>query len=157
MNLIESIDIAKSVTDNVIVVESLENIKKGVFSGETLTDLFRKEKIIGEIHFILSSLSFLGSLYIIKNQTMYLQNTIDLIYIIPGISISFGLDHLGLIFLIISNGLWFMTSLYSERYLNLNEYKNKSSFFIFFTFSMFATNAIIYSSNLVTTFIFCDS
>ena len=45
VDLIESIDIAKSVTDNVVVVESLENIKKGVFSGETLTDLFSKEKI----------------------------------------------------------------------------------------------------------------
>jgi type IV pilus assembly protein PilC len=45
VDLIESIDIAKSVTDNVIVVEALENIKKGVFSGETLTDLFNKEKI----------------------------------------------------------------------------------------------------------------
>ena len=45
VDLIESIDIAKSVTDNVVVIEALENIKKGVFSGETLTDLFGKEKI----------------------------------------------------------------------------------------------------------------
>ena len=45
VDLIESIDIAKSVTDNVVVIESLENIKKGVFSGETLTDLFKKEKV----------------------------------------------------------------------------------------------------------------
>ena len=45
VDLIESIDIAKSVTENVIVIEALENIKKGVFSGETLTDLFKKEKI----------------------------------------------------------------------------------------------------------------
>ena len=45
VDLIESIDIAKSVTDNVVVIEALENIKKGVFSGETLTDLFAKEKI----------------------------------------------------------------------------------------------------------------
>ena len=45
VDLIESIDIAKSVTDNVIVVEALENIKKGVFSGESLTNLFNKEKI----------------------------------------------------------------------------------------------------------------
>ena len=45
VDLIESIDIAKSVTDNVVVIEALENIKKGVFSGETLTDLFHKEKI----------------------------------------------------------------------------------------------------------------
>ncbi|MDA1284107.1 MAG: type II secretion system F family protein [Proteobacteria bacterium] len=45
VDLIESIDIAKSVTDNVIVIEALENIKKGVFSGESLTNLFGKEKM----------------------------------------------------------------------------------------------------------------
>ena len=45
VDLIESIDIAKSVTTNTIVIESLENIKKGVFSGETLTKLFNEEKV----------------------------------------------------------------------------------------------------------------
>ena len=45
VDLLESIDIAKSVTTNTIVIEALENIKKGVFSGETLTQLFNKEKI----------------------------------------------------------------------------------------------------------------
>jgi type IV pilus assembly protein PilC len=45
VNLIESIDIAKSITTNVLVVEGLEGIKKGVFSGESLTKLFNKEKI----------------------------------------------------------------------------------------------------------------
>ena len=45
VDLLESIDIAKSVTDNTVVIEALENVKKGVFSGETLTKLFAKEKI----------------------------------------------------------------------------------------------------------------
>ena len=45
VDLLESIDIAKSVTTNTVVIEALENIKKGVFSGETLTKLFNKEKI----------------------------------------------------------------------------------------------------------------
>ena len=45
VDILESLDIAKSVTTNIIVVEAIENIKKGVFSGETLTDLFSKEKI----------------------------------------------------------------------------------------------------------------
>jgi len=45
VDLIESIDIAKSTTTNTIVIEALENIKKGVFSGKTLTELFTKEKI----------------------------------------------------------------------------------------------------------------
>ncbi len=45
VDLIESIDIAKEVTTNVVVIEALENIKKGIFSGETLTNLFLKEKV----------------------------------------------------------------------------------------------------------------
>ena len=45
VDLLESIDIAKSVTNNTVIIEALENIKKGVFSGETLTKLFAKEKI----------------------------------------------------------------------------------------------------------------
>ncbi len=45
VDLLESIDIAKSVTNNTVVIEALENVKKGVFSGETLTKLFAKEKI----------------------------------------------------------------------------------------------------------------
>ena len=45
VDLIESIDIAKSVTTNTIIIEALENIKKGVFSGDTLTSLFNKEKV----------------------------------------------------------------------------------------------------------------
>jgi type IV pilus assembly protein PilC len=45
VNLIESIDIAKSITTNTLVIEGLDNIKKGVFSGESLTKLFHREKI----------------------------------------------------------------------------------------------------------------
>ena len=45
VNLLESLEIAKSVSDNVVVLESLENVKKGVFSGETLTKLFLKDPL----------------------------------------------------------------------------------------------------------------
>ena len=45
VNLLESIEIAKSVSNNVVLTEALENVKKGVFSGETLTKLFLKEPL----------------------------------------------------------------------------------------------------------------
>ena len=45
VNLLESLEIAKSVSTNVVVTEALENVKKGVFSGDTLTKLFLKEPI----------------------------------------------------------------------------------------------------------------
>ncbi len=45
VNLLESLEIAKSVSNNVVVMEALENVKKGVFSGDTLTKLFLKEPL----------------------------------------------------------------------------------------------------------------
>jgi type IV pilus assembly protein PilC len=45
VNLLESIEIAKSVSNNDVVTRALENVKKGVFSGDTLTKLFMKEPV----------------------------------------------------------------------------------------------------------------
>ncbi len=45
VNLLESLEIAKSVSNNVVVTEAIENVKKGVFSGDTLTKLFLKEPL----------------------------------------------------------------------------------------------------------------
>ena len=45
VNLLESLEIAKSVSTNVVITEALENVKKGVFSGDTLTKLFLKEPL----------------------------------------------------------------------------------------------------------------
>ena len=45
VNLLESLEIAKSVSNNMVVLESLENVKKGVFSGDTLTKLFLKDPL----------------------------------------------------------------------------------------------------------------
>jgi type IV pilus assembly protein PilC len=43
VNLLESLEIAKQVSNNDVVTLAIENVKKGVFSGDTLTKLFLKE------------------------------------------------------------------------------------------------------------------
>ena len=45
VNLLESIEIAKQVSNNDVVTQALENVKKGVFSGETLTKLFLRDPL----------------------------------------------------------------------------------------------------------------
>ena len=45
VNLLESLEIAKSVSNNDVVTDALENVKKGVFSGDTLTKLFLREPL----------------------------------------------------------------------------------------------------------------
>ena len=45
VNLLESLEIAKSVSNNDVITDAIENVKKGVFSGDTLTKLFLKEPL----------------------------------------------------------------------------------------------------------------
>ena len=45
VNLLESLEIAKSVSNNDVITDALESVKKGVFSGDTLTKLFLKEPL----------------------------------------------------------------------------------------------------------------
>ena len=43
VSVIETLDIAMTSVDNVVVNESLEKVKRGVFSGVDLSNLFLKE------------------------------------------------------------------------------------------------------------------
>ena len=45
VSVIETLDIAITSTDNVVVNESLEKVKRGVFSGTDLSNLFLKEPV----------------------------------------------------------------------------------------------------------------
>jgi len=119
--------------------------------GVFLLYLIRNKSFSGLIHILISFISFLFSIYILINKNSFLYKEINVIEVLENIVISFNLDYLGLVFLVVSNGLWFMTSIYTNRYLKLN-----GKFFIFFLISMMSTNAIIYSANLFTTFIFYE-
>ena len=118
--------------------------------------LIRNKSFSGLIHILISFISFLFSIHILINKKIFLYKEINVIEVLENITISFNLDYLGLVFLVVSNGLWFMTSIYANRYLKLNDYSRHGSFFIFFLISMMSTNAIIYSANLFTTFIFYE-
>ena len=124
--------------------------------GIVIIYLLRKEAFTGMVSIFISLASLVYALYIISIQDILINQKTDIVNIIPGIPLSFSLDYLGVIFLVISNGLWLMVSIFSERYLELNKYQNKPKFYIFFTLSMLATNGIIYSSNLLTTFVFYE-
>ena len=101
--------------------------------GIFIINFLRKEKFIGLVSVLISLVSLTYVLYIVNMQDSLINQKIDLINIIPGIPLSFSLDHLSLIFLVISNSLWLMVSIFSEKYLELNKYENKSKFYIFFT------------------------
>ena len=124
--------------------------------GIIVLSIVKKDQLLYITHLLISLASFLLTIIIFTEKSYYLEHSLNVLEIIPKISLSFSLDGLGLIFLLVSNFLWLVTTVYSDRYLKLNSIGNKSKFYIFFTLAMFSTNAIIYSSNLFTTFIFYE-
>ena len=124
--------------------------------GIIILSTVKKDQWAYIAHVFISLTSFLLAINVFLGRDHYLGQSLSFLEIIPKISIDFSLDGLGLVFLLVSNFLWLMTAIYSDRYLLLNNFKNKPKFYIFFTLSMFSTNAIIYSSNLFTTFIFYE-
>jgi len=118
--------------------------------------VLRHESNISRYHNFISFFSFVISLSIFLKRDFLLGTKVQLIEVFDKVSITFYLDEIGIIFLLVSNFLWFLTSLYASRYLVLNDYKNQNIFYIFFLFAMLATNGIIYSENLFTIFIFYE-
>ena len=94
--------------------------------------LIRNKSFSGLIHILISFISFLFSIHILINKKIFLYKEINVIEVLENITISFNLDYLGLVFLVVSNGLWFMTSIYANRYLKLNNYSRHGNFFYFF-------------------------
>ncbi len=82
--------------------------------------------------------------------------TVDLIDITPTISIQFRVDGGAILFSFIASFLWVITTIYSIGYMRgLNE-KKQATFFTFFALTLFATQSLAYSGNLITTFIFYE-
>ncbi len=81
---------------------------------------------------------------------------IDIIKITPTITISFRTDNASIIFAGISSFLWFITTFYSIGYLKGLNDKKETSFYVFFALTIFATTALAFSANLITTFVFYE-
>ncbi len=72
---------------------------------------------------------------------------------LPGLSIAFELEPLGLIFTLVAGFLWPVTSLYAIGYMRSHHEKNQTRFYFAFAISIFATMALALSANLFTLFI----
>ncbi len=76
--------------------------------------------------------------------------------VMPGLDLAFNIEPLGLLFALIASGLWCVTHLYAVGYMRGNKEKNHGRFFAAFSFSISATLAIAFSSNLFSLFVFYE-
>ncbi|MFV1986040.1 MAG: monovalent cation/H+ antiporter subunit D family protein [Gemmatimonadota bacterium] len=82
--------------------------------------------------------------------------TLTCFEILPGISIEFTLEPLGMLFALVASGLWVVTSVYSIGYMRAHHERNQTRYYVAFAISIFATMGVALAGNLLTLFVFYE-
>ena len=76
---------------------------------------------------------------------------------LPGISLGFQVEPLGLGFALIGSFLWFITTLYSIGYMRAHGENNQTRFYLFFALALGAVTGAAFAANLVTLYVFYEA
>ncbi len=75
---------------------------------------------------------------------------------LPGLSLAFSLEPLGMMFACIASFLWIINTIYSIGYMRGNNEKNQTRFYICFALAIAAAMGIALADNLFTLFLFYE-
>jgi multicomponent Na+:H+ antiporter subunit D len=78
---------------------------------------------------------------------------LSLFEVMPGISISFTIEPLGMIFALVAGSLWLVTSIYAIGYMRGHNEKNQTRFYAAFAVAISAALAAAFSANMFTLFL----
>ncbi len=76
--------------------------------------------------------------------------------VMPGLSIAFKVEPLGMLFSALASGLWIVNSIYSIGYMRGNREKNQTRFYVCFALALSATMGVAFAGNLFTLFLFYE-
>lgn len=76
--------------------------------------------------------------------------------VLPGVTVMFAVEPMGMIFAMIASSLWIINSLYSVGYMRGNSEKNQTIFFTSFAIAISSTMGIAFAGNLFTLFLFYE-
>ena len=76
--------------------------------------------------------------------------------VLPGLTIAFDVEPLGILFATVASGLWIVNSLYSIGYMRANGEERQTGFYVCFALAIAATMGLALSGNLFTAFLFYE-
>lgn len=81
---------------------------------------------------------------------------VHLIEMLPGLSLAFEVEPLGLVFALIASGLWLPSALYSIGYMRANDEAHQTRFAACFALSIACAIGVAFAGNLLTLFLFYE-
>jgi multicomponent Na+:H+ antiporter subunit D len=78
---------------------------------------------------------------------------LTLVEMMPGLSLRFEVEPLGMLFALVASGLWIVNSIYSIGYMRANREAHQTRFYVCFALALAATIGIAFAGNLLTLFV----
>ncbi len=82
---------------------------------------------------------------------------LQLLEMLPGLSLTLIVEPLGLMFAMIASGLWIVTTVYAIGYMRGNGESHQTRFYVCFAVALAATCGIAFAGNLLTLFLFYEA
>jgi len=76
--------------------------------------------------------------------------------LLPGLTVSFNIEPLGMLFALVASFLWLITTCYAIGYMRSHQENNQTRFYSCFAIAIAAVMGIAFSANLFTLFIFYE-
>ncbi len=100
--------------------------------------------------------TFAAVMTVLSNEGNGATAPVALLEVLPGLSIAFNVEPLGLMFALIASGLWILTHIYAVGYMRGNNEDNHARFFASFSLAIAAVMGLAFSANLFTLFLFYE-
>jgi multicomponent Na+:H+ antiporter subunit D len=80
----------------------------------------------------------------------------DIWVVLPGVSVGFAVEPLGLVYGLVASCLWFVTSVYAIGYMRGHHEEHQTRFFACFAIAISAALGVAFARNLLTLFLFYE-
>lgn len=77
--------------------------------------------------------------------------------VVPGLTIAFKIEPLGMLFALVASSLWIVNSIYSIGYMRANNEPRQTTFYVCFAVALGSTIGIAFAKNLFTLFLFYEA
>ena len=81
---------------------------------------------------------------------------VDILEVVPGLSLAFAVEPLGMLFALVASFLWIVTSIYSIGYMRGHHEQNQTRFYVCFALALSSVMGLTFSANMFTLFIFYE-
>jgi len=127
--------------------------------GGLLVLLLRRWPNLRELASLLTGASLFALIYTIILPAVSAGGRphLDLVEVVPGLSLAFEVEPLGLIFALVASGLWIVTTIYSIGYMRGHGEHKQTRFFFFFALAIAGAIGVSFAGNVFTLFVFYEA